>query len=193
MAMGAGQAIVVLRASAREQALPFETMEYQRRREAADQRRADAQRFLTTPFPVPKRRWRPWSAIALRRTGDRESDRAVQLATQEARIRALKRVGTEPTGDDRLEEPTSDAGLIAGRAVQNQRYQQPELCQPSGCRPQNRLRRQSASCCQAWIRACPDSGGARSAEVICWQTCPASFGRGNVDAGLSLDRKNWTR
>ena len=184
MAMGAESSDPSsLRASAREQALPFETMEYQRRREAADQRRADAQRFLTTPIPGAEA---PLAAMERQRVEanqDREGERAVQLAAQEARIRALKRVG-EPTGDDRLKEAQATlAEAQARRAVE-------DINDPNSASRQVQAAEQaqaSSGAAQAKTGIVPDEV-AKSAESLL-ASLPASFGPGaSLNRPEELDR-----
>ena len=184
MAMGAESSDPSsLRASAREQALPFETMEYQRRREAADQRRADAQRFLTTPIPGAEA---PLAALERQRVEanqDREGDRAVQLATQDARIRALKRVG-EPTGDDRLKEAQATlAEAQSKRAIE-------DINNPNSASRQVQAAEQaqaSSGAAQAKTGIVPDEV-AKSAESLL-ASLPASFGPGaSLNRPEELDR-----
>ena len=106
MAMGAESSDPSsLRASAREQALPFETMEYQRRREAADQRRADAQRFLTTPIPGAEAPLAALGASALRRTRTARASAPSNWRRRKPESRAQAGWRTELM-DDRSEEPT---------------------------------------------------------------------------------------
>ena len=192
MAMGAESSDPSsLRASAREQALPFETMEYQRRREAADQRRADAQRFLTTPIPGAEA---PLAAMERQRVEanqDRESDRAVQLATQEARIRALKRVGEpEPMEAAQVRRTNAETGLIeaeTGRRINDiNNPNAPENVQRAISQTEGSRQLALSKSGYDSMRVIQDAQAImpRINEFI---LSSGSLNRGNVDAGLSLD------